>query len=151
MMLFVAWMSRVVLGGVFIYGGYTKVQAELQFAAAIAAYRLVPDRFLLPVATYLPWVEIVLGILILTSLKTRWVAGFATALLSFFIVILTITYLRGIEANCGCFGVGEPISPLTIVRDSLFLAPAIFLMTAPVTRAGRSLPRSATPVPPPAA
>ena len=48
MMLFVAWMSRVVLGGVFIYGGYTKVQAELQFAAAIAAYRLVPDRFLLP-------------------------------------------------------------------------------------------------------
>jgi uncharacterized membrane protein YphA (DoxX/SURF4 family) len=129
-----AWACRVALSGVFIYAGYTKVQAELQFAAAIAAYQLVPDQFLLPVATYLPWLEIVLGILLLTSLKTRWVAGFAAGLLAFFIVILTITYLRGIEANCGCFGIGERISPLTIARDSLFLVPAVFLMLAPVSR-----------------
>lgn len=125
-----SWASRVALGIIFLYGGYTKIEAELQFASAIAQYRLLPDRFILPVATYLPWVEIGLGLLILTAWKTRWVAGFAAGLLSFFIVILTITYLRGIEANCGCFGVGEPISPLTIARDSLFLAPAIYLVVA---------------------
>jgi putative oxidoreductase len=122
-----SWISRIVLGGIFIYSGYTKLQAELQFAAAIAAYRLLPEAWLLPVATYLPWLEVILGALVLTSLKTRWVAGATAGLLAFFIVILTITYLRGIEADCGCFGMGERISPLTILRDSLFLVPALFL------------------------
>ena len=70
-----SWISRILLGGIFVYSGYTKIQAELQFAAAIAAYRLLPDAWLLPVATYLPWLEVILGVLILTSWKTRWVAG----------------------------------------------------------------------------
>ena len=123
-----SWISRTLLGGIFVYSGYTKIQAELQFAAAIAAYRLLPDAWLLPVATYLPWLEVILGVLILTSWKTRWVAGASAGLLAFFIVVLTVTYLRGIEADCGCFGMGERISPMTIARDSLFLVPALFLM-----------------------
>ena len=125
------WASRVVLAGVFLYGGYTKLQAELQFASAIAGYRLLPDKLILPVATYLPWLEIILGLLLLTGWYSRVVAGFAGALLAFFIIIMAITYFRGIEADCGCFGVGERISPLTIARDSLFLIPAIFLVLEP--------------------
>ena len=125
------WASRVLLAGVFLYGGYTKLQAELQFAAAIAGYRLLSDNLILPVATYLPWLEILLGVLLLTGWYSRYVAGFAAGLLAFFIIIMTITYLRGIEADCGCFGVGERISPLTIARDSLFLIPAIFLVAVP--------------------
>lgn len=128
---FLTWASRVVLAGVFIYGGYTKLQAELQFAAAIAGYRLLPDKLILPVATYLPWFEIILGLLLLTGWYRRVVAGFAAGLLTLFIIIMTITYLRGIEADCGCFGVGERISPTTIARDSLFLIPAVFLLIAP--------------------
>jgi hypothetical protein len=45
----------------------------------------------------------------------------------FFIALLTITYLRGIDADCGCFGSGAKISPLTILRDSLMLLPALYL------------------------
>ena len=134
------WASRVLLAGVFLYGGYTKLQAELQFAAAIAGYRLLPDNLILPVATYLPWLEILLGVLLLAGWYSRYVAGFAAGLLAFFIIIMTITYLRGIEADCGCFGVGERISPLTIARDSLFLIPAIFLVAVPRFRRARSQP-----------
>ena len=127
-MIFLVWASRILLAGVFFYSGYTKLQAELEFAAAIAGYRLLPEELIYPVAVYLPWLEVALGLLLLSAWKTRYVAGFAAALLSFFIIILTITYLRGIEANCGCFGIGERISPLTIARDTLFLIPALFLM-----------------------
>ena len=134
---FLTWASRVVLAGVFLYGGYTKLQAELQFASAIAGYRLLPDKLILPVASYLPWLEIILGLLLLTGWYSRFVAGFAGALLAFFIIIMTITYFRGIEADCGCFGVGERISPLTIARDSLFLIPAIFLLLEPRFRRPR--------------
>lgn len=121
------WLCRLFLGGVFIYSGYVKVGATLQFAVAIMGYRLVPEKLVLPLATYLPWIEIVLGLLILSGLKIRYVSMGTAGLLLFFIAVLAITYFRGIKANCGCFGFGDRITPLTIARDCLFLIPAIFL------------------------
>jgi len=121
------WLSRVLLAGVFLYSGWVKVRAPLQFAAAISGYQIVPTRLILPLADYLPWVEIALGVLVLAGWKLRWVAAGAAALLGIFIVVQTSTYLRGIEADCGCFGFGERISPLTIARDGLLLLPALFL------------------------
>ena len=122
------WLCRCVLGGVFIYSGYIKVQAPLQFAVAISGYQLVPENLIFPMAQYLPWVEIALGLAILVGWKIRYFSAATAALLLFFIVILTITYLRGIEATCGCFGLDDPISPLTIARDGIFLIPALFLV-----------------------
>ncbi len=127
-LLVVHWICRLVLGGIFIYSGYIKIQSPLQFSAAIAGYKLVPDSLVLPLATYFPWLEVALGILLLTGWKIRYVASGAAVLLLGFTTLLTITYLRGIEADCGCFGFGDRISPRTIVRDTLILVPAIFLI-----------------------
>jgi uncharacterized membrane protein YphA (DoxX/SURF4 family) len=121
------WLSRCFLAGVFIYSGYVKISATLQFAVAIMGYRLVPENLVLPLATYLPWLEVLLGVLILIGWKIRYFAMAASALLMFFIVILAITYFRGIEASCGCFSLDDKISPLTILRDSVFLLPALYL------------------------
>lgn len=130
------WICRSVLAGVFIYSGYVKARATLQFAVAITGYRLIPDALVFPIAEYFPWVEIALGLLILSGWQIRYVAGAAGALLLFFIALLSTTYARGIEAECGCFGFGEPISPLTLVRDGLFLLPALFLVFEKRLRAG---------------
>jgi len=121
------WACRIVLGGIFLYSGYFKLQSPLQFAAAIAGYKLVPNSFIMPLADYLPWVEIALGALLLSGWKIRYVSIGASALLLAFIAILTVTYIRGIDADCGCFGFGDKISPRTIARDVLILLPAIFL------------------------
>ena len=121
------WLSRCILCVVFVYSGYVKLQSKLQFAAAIAGYQLVPTKLILPLADYLPWFEILLGILLLTGWKIRYVSLAATALLLLFTTVLIVTYARGIEADCGCFGFGDKISPLTIARDALFLLPAVFL------------------------
>ncbi len=59
--------------------------------------------------------------------RLRWFAAATAGLLLVFISLLTVTYLRGIEADCGCFGPGDRISPLTIARDGSFLLPALFL------------------------
>jgi uncharacterized membrane protein YphA (DoxX/SURF4 family) len=122
------WLSRCVLAGVFIYSGYVKAQATLQFAVAITGYKLVPESLILPLATYLPWIEIALGVFLLIGWKIRYFSLATAGLLLFFIVILLITYYRGIEANCGCFGFGDRISLKTIARDGLFLIPAVFLV-----------------------
>ncbi len=122
------WACRLILAGIFVYSGYIKVQSPLEFAAAIAGYKLVPDSFIYPLATYLPWLEIALGAMLLIGWKIRYVALGAAALLLCFTVILTVTYARGIDADCGCFGFGQKISPLTIARDMLILIPAVLLI-----------------------
>jgi uncharacterized membrane protein YphA (DoxX/SURF4 family) len=134
------WLCRLVLAGVFIYSGYIKINATLQFAVAISGYKLVPEDYVFTLARYLPWLEILLGLAILIGWKIRYFSMAAAALLIFFIVILVITISRGIEANCGCFGLDERISPRTIVRDSLILIPALFLIFEPLFR--KRLPAS---------
>ena len=122
------WLCRIALAAVFIYSGFIKIQATLQFAVAITGYKLIPDRFIFPIATYFPWVEIALGVLILTGWKIRWSSMAASALMLFFIVLLSVTLARGIETNCGCFGFGDRITWKTIVRDGSLLIPALFLL-----------------------
>ncbi len=128
------WASRIFLASIFIYAGYTKVMAPIQFAAAIEKYQLLPPNSVLWVVKILPWTEIVLGALLLVGLKIRYSAGLAGMMLTVFLVAMAVTYARGIEADCGCFGIGEPISPITLLRDSAFLLPAIFLVTQPWIR-----------------
>lgn len=125
---FLHWICRLALAGIFLYTGYIKIQSPLQFASAIAGYKLVPEAMVFPLATYFPWVEVALGALLLSGWKIRYVALGAAFLLASFTVLLTITYLRGIDADCGCFGFGQKISPLTIARDMLILIPAIILI-----------------------
>jgi putative oxidoreductase len=135
------WICRVLLAGIFIYSGYVKFQSPLQFSASIARYKLVPDSLIFPLATYLPWVEIALGVLLLSGWKIRAAAIGAAGLLFSFTIILTITYLRGIDADCGCFGFGDRISPRTIGRDLLMVLPALFLIFE--RRIGRMRPEQA--------
>ncbi len=128
------WLCRLVLAGIFLYSGYFKIQEPLQFAVAIAGYKLVPESLIFPLATSLPWLEMILGYNFLIGWKVRLNALAATLLLLFFIIILSITVGRGIEANCGCFSLDERISPKTIARDSLILIPALFLMAEHLIR-----------------
>jgi putative oxidoreductase len=125
------WLCRCVLGGIFLYSGYVKLQQPLQFAVAIVGYKLVPENLVFPLATYLPWLEIALGVGILIGWKIRYFSLGAVALLLLFIAVLTITISRGIEANCGCFSLDERISPMTVARDSLILLPALYLTVEP--------------------
>jgi putative oxidoreductase len=126
--LILRWVCIILLAAVFLYSGYSKMQSTLQFAAVLAQYQLVPTELILPVATYLPWGEVVLGLFLLSGWKTRLAASAAAVLLIIFIAVMTVTYFRGIEADCGCFGIGEKISLRTIGRDALLLLPAAFLL-----------------------
>jgi uncharacterized membrane protein YphA (DoxX/SURF4 family) len=132
------WASRIILAVIFLYTGYIKIQDPLQFAVAISGYQLVPENLVMTVAQWFPWLEIALGAFLLIGWKIRYIAGASAALLLFFTVILTITYFRGIEANCGCFSFNDRISPKTIARDSIILIPALFLLFEPRRRPRQS-------------
>lgn len=124
------WIFRLAIGGLFIYAGFTKIyppDRPFLFAIAISSYQLLPDALVIFVSRALPWFEIVLGLLVLIGWQLRWFASTAAALLGAFILAMGVTYARGIEADCGCFGLGEPISPATLARDSFILLMAVFV------------------------
>ena len=122
------WICRCLLAGVFIYSGYVKAKATLQFAVAITGYQIVPEQYIYQIAKYFPWVEIALGLILLSGLKIRWSSIAAAGLMMFFIVLLSITLYRGIDTNCGCFGFGDRITWKTLLRDGSFFVPAMYLV-----------------------
>jgi putative oxidoreductase len=128
---FFYWFCRLALGGLFLYAASTKglypFREPFLFAIAISSYQMLPGSLIIFVSRALPWFEVALGIVLLLGWQLRWSAGVAALLLGAFIAAMTVTYARGIQADCGCFGLGEPISPLTLVRDSLIMAMAVFL------------------------
>jgi uncharacterized membrane protein YphA (DoxX/SURF4 family) len=129
------WTCRLGLAGIFFYTGSIKIQSPLQFAVTLSGYKIFPTWMIMPLTDYFPWVEITLGILLIIGWKIRYVALGACALLASFSTLLTITYFRGIPANCGCFSFEDSITPLAILRDGLILIPAIYLATEHFMRA----------------
>ena len=125
-----AWLCRLALAGIFIYAGVVKMFPPIKrdlFMLDLSTYQLLPLWAIVAVAWVLPPFEIALGLALLSGWKLRYAAAISGLLLAMFIGVMLITYMRGIAANCGCFGDGEQIGPRTLVRDSLILLPAIFL------------------------
>jgi uncharacterized membrane protein YphA (DoxX/SURF4 family) len=120
---------RVVLGAVFIYAAYTKLrQSWLLFALSIDSYQVLPEWAVYAVARTLPWFELALGVLLVTGVWLRYLSVVATTILSLFFSVMLVQYFRGAGIDCGCFGVGEPLSARTLLRDGVLVAAALSLV-----------------------
>jgi uncharacterized membrane protein YphA (DoxX/SURF4 family) len=119
---------RVVLGAVFVYAAWTKLRQPWQlFAMSIDAYKVLPDWAVVVVARTLPWAEMLIGLALMAGRWLRVSAGAASLLLLVFFVLMVRTYARGMVIDCGCFGLGDPISARTLARDGSLLAGYLFL------------------------
>ena len=135
-------VGRVLLGLVFVYAAYTKLRASyLLFAMSIDAYKVLPEAATLVVARVLPWTELALGIALIVGIWQRVTTAGATALLAVFFTAMVHAYQPGAkegqQISCGCFGLGEPISGRTLLRDGTLLALSLALTVAAFYFAGR--------------
>lgn len=120
---------RLLLGAVFIYAAYTKLrQSWLLFALSIDSYQLLPEWTVFALARTLPWLELALGVLLIAGLWLRYLSIVAAAVLGAFFSVMVLSYFRGATIDCGCFGVGEPLSARTLLRDGFLLAAALALV-----------------------
>jgi uncharacterized membrane protein YphA (DoxX/SURF4 family) len=121
-------LLRLMLAGVFLYAAWTKLrQPWLMFALSIDAYQLLPEWAVLTTARVLPWLELAIGVLLLIGVWLRYVSILAAAILGVFFAIMLLSFGKGMGIDCGCFGVGEPLTAKTLARDGLLLAAAIML------------------------
>lgn len=123
-------MARLFLGALFLYAGTAKLAEPFLFEMAVDSYQLLPPKAVIVVARTLPWMEIALGMLLWRGWKLHYLAAFTALLLGFFLTMMAITYSRGVEATCGCFGFGEKVSPQTLLRDALLFGVAVSLAVA---------------------
>lgn len=100
-------LTRVLLGALLIWTGALKIGHPEALAGAIAGFRLLPSGLVAPLAVILPYFEVLLGLYLLAGLFTRIAAAVAAVQFLIYAAAIASAVLRGIPANCGCFGPGD--------------------------------------------
>jgi uncharacterized membrane protein YphA (DoxX/SURF4 family) len=136
----VGLVARLVVGGVWLAAGISKLPDPAENVRAVRAYRLLPESLVPAVGNGLPLLEILLGACLVLGLLTRTVAIVSGLLLLAFIVGISSAWARGLQIECGCFGGGAGPAvnatskyPWDIARDVGLLALSAWLVWRPRT------------------
>jgi len=133
----IIWLGRLLLGGIFIYAGYSKLFlptmhphppvgiALSMFALQVDSYQLLPPWAVNFVAHTLPFAEVALGLLLIIGWQLRIWATLTTLLILGFFAAVVRSYAAGLQINCGCFANPEPLTKMTVLRDGLLAALAL--------------------------
>ena len=129
----VALVLRIVLAGLFVLAGGLKLLDPAAFAVEINRYQLIPWWSCALLALLLPWLEICVGIALLTRWFSRGALVWVTALLIVFSLALLSAMLRGLSIDCGCFGrLWQSTGTFwPLVRNVVLLAITVFLWWRP--------------------
>ena len=123
---------RLIVGGVFIWAGISKIADPLSFAQNVRNYQLVGPALSFLTAIFLPWVELIAGMWLIVGIYPRSSALLISCLLMFFIVLVLITMARGLDVDCGCFGTFSRRADWQLIaEDSLWLALSLALLFSP--------------------
>ncbi len=155
------WIGRLVLGGVFVYAGLSKLLLPnthlwpmfvlkfslsmnlSSFAQQVESYKMISPEASQVVAHTLPFVEIVLGLLVLIGWRLRIWATAITVIMVGFLAVVTRAYVLHMDINCGCFGTPEKLTGMTVVRDGAFTVLAMLMTIFAFLEARKPHPWSA--------
>jgi len=126
-----ALIGRLCLGAIFLYAAYTKLRHPwMLFAFSINSYQILPEWAVTLLARTLPWLELLLGLLLVSGYQLRCVAVASSALLLGFFAVMLRSHFKGLGIDCGCFGFGEKLGVRTLVRDGALVAVSLAVSVA---------------------
>jgi cobalt-zinc-cadmium efflux system protein len=137
-----ALAARLILGGVFIYASLDKILHPAAFAQAVFNYQILPAQLINLMALILPWLELILGVLLLSGI---WLSGAVLGvnlLMIIFLGALVFNTARGLNISCGCFSTETTASALSwwdVLRDVFFfgLSACLLFVTTQADRRRR--------------
>jgi uncharacterized membrane protein YphA (DoxX/SURF4 family) len=109
---YVVVAARLLLGLTFIAASIDKIAEPTLFAKAIANYKLISGWPILLAATFLPWLELLCGLLVLSGLYLRGSSLLLFALLTAFTVAVITGLIRGLDISCGCFTLDPEVNKI---------------------------------------
>jgi len=141
----VAVVSRFVLAFVFLGAGTSKLVNRRSFVNAVLNYRLVTEPAAEFIGKWLPVLEIVSGIALVSGVMEKFTALIVGSLLILFILAVVVNLVRGRPIDCGCVGASagrasSTISLWTVARNIVLLAMAGLVALRPLTALSLDLP-----------
>ncbi len=129
---------RIILGGLLLFAGYLKVQDNSALFESVAYITWLPLFFKSLVIDTLPWIEIIVGGLLIFNVFEKIVKPAALLIYLSFFIFAIYGLGAGIEGDCGCFGdpdeatiigalLGSEFGWKMIIRNGIFLAMAALL------------------------
>lgn len=133
---------RVILGGLLIIAGVLKVQDNSALFESVAYITWLPLWFKSIVIDTLPWVEILIGGLLIAHLFNKIVVPAAGLIYAVFFIFAIYGLGSGLEGDCGCFGemddsswlgalLGSEFGWKMVIRNGIFVTMAGFLFWRP--------------------
>jgi uncharacterized membrane protein YphA (DoxX/SURF4 family) len=130
--------ARLILAGIFIYASLDKIAHPAAFANDVYNYQILPDALINLTALMLPWLELFLGLCLLTGIWLPGAVLTVNGLLIVFLAALIFNLGRGLDVNCGCFSTGSDTPAMStgwyLLRDVVFSAMGAFLFYAMFVR-----------------
>lgn len=136
------WLSLVVrlsMAGILIAAAVPKMLDLDQSVYAVRAYRLVPDALEPVVGVGLPFFELVLALVLLLGIFSRWSAIVWLVMMAGFVTGVAYAWAKGYNIDCGCFGGGGDIPasevnyPAHMLERAGFVVLGAFLAVFPRT------------------
>ena len=128
------WFYRLIrwtLGFIFLYSGGAKLFDPQVFAVLIEAYGLVPEILVMPIALFLPALEVMVALGLLFDIRGS--LTITAGLMILFMAILSYGIHMGFDIDCGCFGQGDPEAEafhglrVALCRDTVIMAGIVYL------------------------
>jgi len=122
---YLSFIFRIIAGGTLIFSGISKIISETAFVEEVEDYELLPEVMIDIFAAALPWVEVIVGWLLIIGLLSRIAAGVGALTVLSFVIANSIVLYRGLNMDCPCFGDSASV-PTEI---ALGIDCVLFLMT----------------------
>ena len=119
---------RVLIGALFLYAALPDILDTMGFASSIYNYQLFPSSIIGMSAAFIPWLEVLAGLALVTGVKIRGASLLVSLLIVVFMILAAISAIRGLDIDCGCFsGVARRADWLAILEDIGLLVCALFI------------------------
>ena len=118
---------RLILGGIFIFAGFAKIHGISSLINEINQYRILPVALASVYGNILPYLEIIIGILLVLGVVLRISASIASLMLISFAISKIVAIILNLQIKiCNCFGIARPLlSTQSLAIDLIMLLLAI--------------------------
>jgi len=133
------WVIRILVGGLFIFSGLIKVNDPVGtsikleeyfdvFSNDIAGFFAYFEPFALELAVFLVVVEVVLGVMLILGVKSRFTVWSLALMILFFTFLTFFSAYFNKVTDCGCFGDAIKLTPWQSFYKDLILLVLISIL-----------------------
>lgn len=124
---------KLLLGIVFVYSSFHKIEDPAGFAKIIYGYDLFPKASINLIAICVPFIELTAGFFLIFGLFPRSAMIVINCMLALFIVLIAYNLARGHQFDCGCFSSMQTknqtlLNIVSLVRDIVLLGAGVFYL-----------------------